>query len=84
MFDSCEVEILKVELVMFFLLYAGRSNVLKQLSSHHRQNSDEGDLMEGEKNVSPILSMIHLFSLISLLPISLLVNILCLKFDLKR
>lgn len=27
-----------------------RSNVLKQLSSHHRQNSDEGDLMEGEKN----------------------------------
>ncbi|KDO36157.1 hypothetical protein CISIN_1g044701mg, partial [Citrus sinensis] len=35
---------------MFFLLYAGRSNVLKQLSSHHRQNSDEGDLMEGEKN----------------------------------
>ncbi|GAY44251.1 hypothetical protein CUMW_080780 [Citrus unshiu] len=44
------IEILKVELVMFFLLYAGRSNVLKQLSSHHRQNSDEGDLMEGEKN----------------------------------
>lgn len=38
----------------FFLLYAGRSNVLKQLSSHHRQNSAEGDLMEGEKNVSPI------------------------------
>lgn len=38
----------------FFLLYAGRSNVLKQLSSHHRQNSDEGDLMEGEKNASPI------------------------------
>ncbi|GAY44250.1 hypothetical protein CUMW_080770 [Citrus unshiu] len=30
--------------------YFGRSNVLKQLSSHHRQNSDEGDLMEGEKN----------------------------------